>query len=63
MCIRDRVIHQTKDLNTPKVESAKEKMIAINPDVLTEESVDVPVTAINMPDNMVLRTFPSKRCV
>jgi len=27
---------------------------------LTEETVDVPVTAINMPDNMVLRTFPSR---
>ena len=31
--LQRQVIHQTKDLNTPKVESAKEKMIAINPDV------------------------------
>lgn len=37
--------------------------LAVYPDVLTEESVDVPVTAINMPDNMVLRTFPSKVAV
>ena len=29
--LQRQVIHQTKDLNTPKVESAKEKMIAINP--------------------------------
>lgn len=34
--------------------------LAVYPDVLTEETVDVPVTAINMPDNMVLRTFPSR---
>ncbi len=37
--------------------------LAVYPDVLTEESVDVPVTAINMPENMVLRTFPSKVAV
>ena len=34
--------------------------ISVYPDVLTEESVEVPVTAINMPPGMVLRTFPSK---
>lgn len=31
--LQRQVIHQTKDLGRPKVESAKEKMIAINPDV------------------------------
>ncbi len=30
------------------------------PDILTEESVEVPVEAINMPDDKVMRTFPSK---
>ena len=30
------------------------------PDVLTEETVEVPIEAINMPDNKVMRTFPSK---
>ena len=30
------------------------------PDVLTEESVEVPIEAINMPENKVMRTFPSK---
>ncbi|WP_455063169.1 CdaR family protein [Prevotella fusca] len=30
------------------------------PDVLTEESVEVPIEAINMPDDKVMRTFPSK---
>ena len=30
------------------------------PDVLTEESVEVPIEAINMPEDKVMRTFPSK---
>ena len=30
------------------------------PDVLTEETVEVPIEAVNMPDNKVMRTFPSK---
>ena len=34
--------------------------LAVYPDVLTEEMVDVPITAINMPPDKVLRTFPSK---
>ena len=29
-------------------------------DILTEESVEVPIVAINMPEGKVLRTFPSK---
>ncbi|HBF04787.1 MAG TPA: hypothetical protein DDW28_01280 [Prevotella sp.] len=37
--------------------------LAVYPDVLTEESIDVPITAINMPPNMVLRTFPSRVAV
>ena len=34
--------------------------IGLYPDILTEESIDVPVTAVNMPDGKVLRTFPSR---
>ena len=34
--------------------------LSVYPDVLTEETVDVPISAINMPANMVLRTFPSR---
>lgn len=34
--------------------------LSIYPDVLTEESVDVPITSVNMPAGYVLRTFPSK---
>ena len=37
--------------------------LSVYPDILTEESVEVPVTAVNMPDNMVLRTFPSRVAV
>lgn len=34
--------------------------LALYPDVLTEESVEVPVSAENLPGDKVLRTFPSK---
>lgn len=34
--------------------------LSVYPDVLTEESIEVPVSAINMPVGMVLRTFPSR---
>lgn len=34
--------------------------LSVYPDVLTEETADVPITAINMPAGMVLRTFPSR---
>lgn len=37
-----------------------EVKVTFCPDVLTEESVEVPVTAVNMPHGKVLRTFPSK---
>ena len=40
--LQRQVIHQTKDLNTPKVESAKEKMIAIvAPSILAQFSAPV----------------------
>lgn len=32
--------------------------IRLSPDILTEESYDVPITVINMPQGKVLRTFP-----
>ncbi len=34
--------------------------ISIYPDILTEESVEVPITALNMPEGKVLRTFPAR---
>ena len=55
-------IHQTVRLQ--KIRGVKmvpsTVRLSVYPDVLTEETVDVPVTAINMPDGMVLRTFPSR---
>ena len=37
-----------------------EVKVTFCPDVLTEESVEVPIQAVNMPQGKVLRTFPSK---
>ena len=55
-------IHQTVKLQ--KIRGVKmvpsTVRISVYPDVLTEEAVEVPVTAINMPSGMVLRTFPSR---
>ena len=34
--------------------------ISVYPDVLTEENVEVPIVAANMPEGKVLRTFPSR---
>ena len=34
--------------------------MTIYPDILTEESVEVPIEAVNMPEGKILRTFPSK---
>ena len=41
----------------------KQVRLSVYPDILTEESVEVPVKAINVPDNMVLRTFPARVAV
>lgn len=37
-----------------------EVKVTIYPDILTEETVDVPIVAVNMPGGKVLRTFPSR---
>lgn len=37
--------------------------LSVYPDVLTEETVEVPIVAVNMPDGLVLRTFPAKATV
>ena len=34
--------------------------MTIYPDILTEESIEVPIVAVNMPTGKMLRTFPSK---
>jgi hypothetical protein len=38
----------------------EEVNISFYPDVLTEESIEVPITPINVPNDKVLRTFPSR---
>lgn len=37
--------------------------IGLYPDILTEENIEVPITAINMPEGKVLRTFPQRVAV
>lgn len=34
--------------------------IGLYPDILTEENIEVPITAVNMPEGKVLRTFPQR---
>lgn len=34
--------------------------LTLYPDILTEESVEVPITAINKPDDLIVRTFPQR---
>ena len=46
-------------LNGVKIVPSEVK-VTFCPDVLTEESVEVPIQAVNMPQGKVLRTFPSK---
>ena len=40
-----------------------EVKVLIYPDILIEETVEIPITAVNMPEGKVLRTFPSKASV
>ena len=55
-------IHQ--DVRLQKIRGVKlvpsTVRLSVYPDVLTEESIEVPVSAVNMPAGMVLRTFPSR---
>ena len=37
-----------------------EVKVTIYPDILTETTVEVPITAVNMPGGKILRTFPSR---
>ncbi len=53
-----------KDVPLEKIKGVKTVpntvRIGLYPDILTEESVEVPIKAINMPSGKVLRTFPPK---
>lgn len=59
--ITDTVIRDINILKKRGVKYVPEKVkLTVCPDVLTEEKVEVPITAINMPEGKVLRTFPSR---
>ena len=62
MCqIEDTITREVslRGIKGAKIVPQKVRM-TIYPDILTEESVEVPIVAINMPAGKVLRTFPSK---
>lgn len=56
--VKEMTIDLRKFTNAKCIPS-KVKM-KLYPDVLTEENVEVPIEAINMPEDKVMRTFPSK---
>ncbi len=53
-----------KTVKLAKIKGVKcvpaEVEVSIYPDILTEASIEVPITTINMPPGKVLRTFPSR---
>ncbi|WP_304155531.1 YbbR-like domain-containing protein [Hoylesella buccalis] len=57
----DTLIRQVNLQKIIGVKTVPEKVkIGLFPDILTEESIEVPIKAINMPKGKTLRTFPSK---
>lgn len=57
----DTLITSVRLRSIPGVKIVPDRVrMALYPDILTEESVEVPIEAINMPEGKVLRTFPSK---
>ena len=59
--IQDTVSKTVYLTKTKGMKVVPEKInIKIYPDVLTEESVEVPIKAINMPEGTILRTFPQR---
>ncbi|MBR1469839.1 MAG: YbbR-like domain-containing protein [Prevotella sp.] len=51
-------------VNLQKIKGVKivpeQVVITLCPDVLTEESIEVPIHAVNMPEGNILRTFPPR---
>lgn len=59
--LTDTVIRQVPLLKTRGVKSVPDNVkISLFPDILTEEKVEVPIVAVNMPEGKILRTFPSR---
>ncbi|MGN0069727.1 MAG: CdaR family protein [Prevotella sp.] len=56
----DTVVREVKLQSVRGMKAVPSKVsITLYPDILTEESIEVPIKAINMPEDKVLRTFPS----
>ena len=59
--LSDTVVKVVKLAKTKGVKCVpSEVTVSIYPDVLTEASIEVPITTINTPPGKVLRTFPSR---
>lgn len=59
--VTDTVIKQVSLLKIRGVKYVPEKVkLSVYPDILTEEKIEVPITALNMPEGKKLRTFPSR---
>jgi hypothetical protein len=59
--VNDTVEHQVSIARMLGVKCVPAKVkMSVYPDVLTEETLEVPIVAVNMPEGKILRTFPSK---
>ena len=59
--LQDTVIREVSLQKLRGVKTVPEKVrIGLYPDVLIDESMEVPIVAVNMPEGRVLRTFPAR---
>lgn len=59
--VKDTIVQDIALQRQPGVKYIPSKVrMSIYPDVLTEETIELPVTAINVPQGKVLRTFPAR---
>ena len=57
----DTVIREVPLVRIKGVKTVPSRVrVGLFPDIMTEESIEVPIRPINVPDGKVLRTFPSK---
>ncbi len=57
----DTIVRKIRLKKIPKAKiMPSEVMMTLYPDILTEESFEVPVSAVNIPAGKILRTFPSR---
>lgn len=59
--LRDTIVKSVTLANVKGIKCVPSQVrMTVYPDVLTEESFDVPIGALHMPEGKVLRTFPSR---